>query len=148
MTMRENSQSLVDIISYGFFRPTAESRGAAQGFTHSHEMLNTCAEALPPHTVTPMEKGIPEGGLGATWNGVKSGQRMRPRFAPGLPDRRITLPSWSVSRGLNAAGGSWSAGARACVILGQGGTILLGGGPVAAVILRWEGGEGVGAVIV
>ena len=63
MTMRENRLSLVDIISYDFFRPDAESQDAVYGFTHSHEMLNICADMLPPHVVTPIAKDVLEDAL-------------------------------------------------------------------------------------
>ena len=56
MTSRENRLSLVDIISYDFFWPTTENQDAVYGFTHSHEILNICADMLPPHVVTPVAK--------------------------------------------------------------------------------------------
>ena len=63
MTMRENRLSLVDIISYEFSWPAAESQDAVYGFTHSHEILNICADTLPPHVVTPVAKDVLEDAL-------------------------------------------------------------------------------------
>lgn len=63
MTMRENRLSLVDIISYDFFWPAAENQDAVYGFTHSHEILNICADLLPPHVVTPVAKDVIEDAL-------------------------------------------------------------------------------------
>ncbi|MDE2685006.1 MAG: hypothetical protein OXI54_12775 [Chloroflexota bacterium] len=63
MTVRENRRSLVDIINYDFFWPVTESQDAVYGFTHSHEILNICADMLPPHVVTPVEKDVLEDAL-------------------------------------------------------------------------------------
>ena len=63
MTPRENRRSLVDIISYDFFHPDTESEDAVYGFTHSHEVLNICADTLPPHVVTPIAKDVLEDAL-------------------------------------------------------------------------------------
>lgn len=63
MTVRENRLSIVDIISYDFFRPDTESQDVVYGFTHSHEILNICADMLPPHVVTPVEKDVLEDAL-------------------------------------------------------------------------------------
>ena len=63
MTLRENRRSLVDIISYDFFWPGADVQDAVYGFTHSHEILNICANMLPPHVVTPVAKDILEDAL-------------------------------------------------------------------------------------
>ena len=63
MTVRENRLSLVDIISYDFSWPPGESQDAVYGFTHSHEILNICADMLPPHVVTPVEKDVLEDAL-------------------------------------------------------------------------------------
>ena len=58
MTQRENRQSLVDIINYDHFWPEAGSEDAVYGFTHSNEVLDICADMLPPYVVTPVEKSV------------------------------------------------------------------------------------------
>ena len=63
MTVRENRLSHVDIISYDFFWPDTESQDTVYAFTHSHEILNICADMLPPHVVTPVEKEVLEDAL-------------------------------------------------------------------------------------
>ena len=58
MTQREDWQSLVDIINYDYFWPDAGSEDAVYGFTHSNEVLDICADMLPPYVVTPVEKSV------------------------------------------------------------------------------------------
>ena len=63
MTHRENRQSLVDIINYDYFWPNAGSEDAVYGFTRSNEVLDICADMLPPYVVTPVEKSVLEDAL-------------------------------------------------------------------------------------
>lgn len=63
MTLRENRRSLVDIINYDFSWPDTDAQDAVYGFTHSREILNICADTLPPHVVTPVTRDVLEDAL-------------------------------------------------------------------------------------
>ena len=56
MTQREITHSLVEIIRYDYFHPESGSRDAVYAFTHSLEVNEVCADMLPPHTVTPVDR--------------------------------------------------------------------------------------------
>ena len=56
MTQRDVTWALVDVISYDYHWPARDSESAVFGFTHSREINEICAEAMPPHTVTPVTK--------------------------------------------------------------------------------------------
>ena len=56
MTQRDVNWVLVDIIEYRHLWPTEDSEDAVYGFTHSFEVNAICADMLPPHIVTPVEK--------------------------------------------------------------------------------------------
>ncbi len=63
MTSRDIGNVLVDIIKYDYFWPDVESQDAVYGFTHSREVNAICADMLPPHVVTPVEKVVLEDAL-------------------------------------------------------------------------------------
>ena len=56
MTQREIGHAFVDVIRYDYFWPSDENKDAVYGFTHSQEVNAICADMLPPHTVTPVDK--------------------------------------------------------------------------------------------
>ena len=63
MTQRDIARVLVDIIRYDYFWPAPDSEDAVYGFTHSLEVNAICADMLPPHVVTPVEKDVLENAL-------------------------------------------------------------------------------------
>ena len=63
MTQRDITRVLVDIIRYDYFWPVSDSEDAVYGFTHSLEVNSICADMLPPHVVTPVEKDVLEDAL-------------------------------------------------------------------------------------
>ena len=63
MTQRDITRVLVDIIRYDYFWPASDSEDAVYGFTHSLEVNSICADMLPPHVVTPVEKDVLEDAL-------------------------------------------------------------------------------------
>ena len=63
MTMREIDHALVDVIHYDYLWPPTGSEDAVHGFTHSREVNEICADMLPPHVVTPVEKAVLEDAL-------------------------------------------------------------------------------------
>ena len=56
MTQRDIDWVLVDIIEYRYFWPNSEAEDAVYGFTQSLEVNAICADMLPPHVVTPVDK--------------------------------------------------------------------------------------------
>lgn len=56
MTPRDVNWVLVDVIRYQFLWPSAGDQDAVYGFTHSIEVNSICADMLPPHVVTPINK--------------------------------------------------------------------------------------------
>jgi hypothetical protein len=63
MTQRDITRVLVDIIRYDYFWPAPSNEDAVYGFTHSLEVNAICADMLPPHVVTPVEKDALEDAL-------------------------------------------------------------------------------------
>ena len=81
--------SLVDIIKYDYFWPPVDSEDAVYGFTHSMEVNAICADMLPPHVVTPVEKDVLEDALADYLQrrgvGAEDGGKIR-AWLDGLPD--------------------------------------------------------------
>ena len=89
MTERDITYVLVDIIKYDYLRPPIDDEDAVYGFTHSREINAICADMLPPHTVTPIEKAVIEDALDdyLQRRGVSTADEARIRaWLAGLPD--------------------------------------------------------------
>ena len=56
MVNREIDWALVDVIKLDYFWPPEVDRDVIYDFTHSLEVNAICADMLPPHVVTPVEK--------------------------------------------------------------------------------------------
>ncbi len=89
MTQRDITRVLVDIIKYDYFWPPVDSEDAVYGFTHSMEVNAICADMLPPHVVTPVEKVVLEDALADYLQrrgvGAEDAARIR-AWLDGLPD--------------------------------------------------------------
>ena len=89
MTQRDITRVLVDIIKYDYFWPSIDSENAVYGFTHSMEVNAICADMLPPHVVTPVERDVLEDVLAdyLQRRGVGAEDEARIRtWLDGLPD--------------------------------------------------------------
>ena len=89
MTQRDITRALVDIIKYDYFWPSVDSEDAVYGFTQSMEVNAICADMLPPHVVTPVEKDVLEDALAdyLQRRGVGAEDEARIRaWLDGLPD--------------------------------------------------------------